>query len=161
MATLKDRAKKAWRDHVISEVDEIRYLWQPFEDLTPEEQKEELEDRLKHENITKKDAKAQYNYEHWRDFMVELHAACPDEVTAWAVGFEGFGAEADIVKGSIADLINDMTYGHPYPVILEGKSPGCTLIVAYNPTSKTSPVRFLEFKDSDPAVAFINPYEGN
>ncbi len=145
---------------MIFPADSVRYLWQPFADLTLSEQKGELESQIESGEIDSPDKKRTaiefYNYDHWKDFMIELNAACPDTVTGWQV----FRLKADHATGTIADLINGMSnILNCYPVVLEGKTTSHTYVCAFNPKSKVGPTCFIEFLNLDPAGAFINPYD--
>ena len=162
MSSLGDHANKHWAKRMHFPADEVRYLWQPFADLTLDEQEGELEGRLQFSEIdspdTKRTAIQLYNYEHFKDFMIELNAVCPAKITGWAM----YRLKAHQVSGTIADIINDMSgILDCYPVVLEGKTPGHTTICAFDPKSKTKPACFVEFTDLDPAGAFINPYGDN
>lgn len=161
MSSLKERAEAYWNDRMGYPA-EVRYIWQPFADLTRQEQEGELECLMDSGEIDSPDKKRTaiqlYDYDHWKDFMVELNAACPDTVTGWQV----FRLKADHVTGTIADLINGMSnLLNCYPVVLEGKTSATTAFCAFNPRSKIGPTYYIEFTKMDPAGAFINPYGDN
>lgn len=161
MSNLGERANWHWNARMGYPAD-VRYLWQPFSDLTLREQRGELESRLESGEIDSPDktrtAIELYDYDHWKDFMVELNAACTEPVT----GRKVFRDKADHSTGTIAEIIDAMReLLHCYPIVLEGKTQSTTTIAAFNPKSKTSPVCSVEFTDADPAGAFINPYGDN